>query len=116
MPTNTILLVLIARDAGMRSSLAARLGMSGADLLTIEGFDDPRIAREQHRRVVLVADQDAVDGHGAGIHVLADDPRWYRLVLVSDAPGVDGPRLIRVLRKDAGRAIAAMLESWQVEI
>jgi hypothetical protein len=113
-PTNNVLLVLIARDAGMRSSLAARLGMSGADLLTVEAFDDPRIAREHHRRVMLIADQAAVDGDDAGIDALADDPRWFQLVLVSDTPGADRPRLIRVLRKDAGREITALLAAMQI--
>ena len=113
MPTNNVLLVLIARDAGMRSSLAARLSMSGVDLLTVEAFDDPRIGRGRPRRVVLVADEGAVDGHD--LDSLIADSRWFRLVLVSDASGADEPGLTRIAPKNAAATITAMIASWQAE-
>jgi hypothetical protein len=103
------------RDAGLRSSLAARLSMSSADVLTVENFDDSRIVRGRRRRVVLVADQAAVDGHGGDSERLSADARWQCLVLLTDEPGGDTPRMVHVPRKDAAAAIVAMIPVWQAE-
>lgn len=115
MPTDNVLLVLIVRDAGLRSSLAARLSMSSADVLTVEDFDDPRIVRGRRRRVVVVADQAAVDGADGGLDRLALDPRWQCIVLIGGVLGENTLRILHVPRKEAAAAIVAMLPAWQGE-
>lgn len=115
MVSETLLLVLIVREAGLRSTLVAQLSLAGADVLTADDFDDPRLARHERRRLVLIADEAAVDGREGGSEHLAADPRWRSLVLLSAAAPAanDDPRLIRVERTAAAGAIARMLPEWQ---
>jgi hypothetical protein len=113
--SETLLLVLIVREAGLRSTLAARLSMAGADVLTADDFDDPRLARHKKRPLVLIADDAAVDGHEGGCDGLVADPRWLRLVVLS--PGAcavsEDARLIRLERAQAASTIARLLPEWQ---
>jgi hypothetical protein len=107
--------VLIVREAGLRSTLAARLSMAEADVLTADDFDDPRLARHKKRPLVLIADEAAVDGHPGGCDRLLADPRWLRLVVLSPGPCADSddPRLIRIERAHAANAIAGLVPRWQ---
>lgn len=115
MVSETLLLVLIVREAGLRSTLVARLSMAGADVLTAEDFDDPRLARHKKRPLVLIADEAAVDGHAGGCDGLLADPRWRTLVVLS--PGAcaasEDSRLIRIARAHAAQTIARLLPEWQ---
>ncbi|MES2988810.1 MAG: hypothetical protein V4808_12965 [Pseudomonadota bacterium] len=101
----------------MRSTLVARLSMAGADVLTADDFNDPRLARHKKRPLVLIADEAAVDAYDGGCDGLVADPRWRRLVVLS--PGAcavsDDPRLIRIARAQAAKAIAQLLPEWQAE-
>lgn len=114
MASETILLVLIVRNAGLRSTLVARLSMAGADVLTAEDFDDPRLARHTRRPVVLVADDAAVAQWEGGVAGLTADPRWIRLVLISSEPAAPGddPRLIRLESGIAAKAIMELVPQW----
>lgn len=115
MASETLLLVLILREAGLRSTLVARLSMAGADVLTADDFNDPRLARHKKRLLVLIADDAAVEGHDGGCDGLLDDPRWQRVVVLSRgacAASKDS-RLIRIERAQAANAIAELLPEWQ---
>ena len=113
--SETLLLVLIVREAGLRSTLVARLSMAGADVLTAEDFGDSRLARHKRRSLVLIADQAALDGHDEGCDALLADPRWHRLVVLSPGacPASEDPRLIRIQRADAAKRLAQMLPEWR---
>lgn len=115
MVLETPLLVLILGEAGLRSSLVARLSLAGADVLTTESFDDLRLARHALRPLVLIADEAAVEKRDGGWERLIADPRWHRVLLLSpDAPETgDDPRLLRIARADAGPAIAKLLSEWR---
>ena len=115
MASETLLLVLILREAGLRSTLVARLSLAGADVLTADDFNDPRLARHKKRPLVLIADEAAVDAHSGGCDGLLEDPRWQRLVVLSPGacPASDDPRLVRMPRADAAKTIAKLLPEWQ---
>lgn len=117
MASETLLLVLIVKEAGLRSTLVARLSMAGADVLTAEDFDDPRLARHKRRPLVLIADEAAVEEHDGGCDGLVADPRWERLVLLSPSAceDSDDPRLIRIERKSAAKALVELIPDWQAE-
>ncbi|MBX3564072.1 MAG: hypothetical protein KF730_05780 [Sphingomonas sp.] len=107
--------MLILREAGLRSTLVARVSMAGADVLTADDFNDPRLARHKKRPLVLIADEAAIDAHAGGYEGLLADPRWRRVVVVSPGmcPESDDPRLIRIERAHAARKIAHLLPEWQ---
>ncbi|RYY29426.1 MAG: hypothetical protein EOP62_00890 [Sphingomonadales bacterium] len=115
MASETLLLVLIIKEAGLRSTLAARLSLAGADMLTADDFEDPRLARHKKRPLVLISDEAAVMEHEGGCDGLVADPRWLRVVILSPGAceGSDNPRLIRLERKSAAKAIGALLPEWQ---
>jgi hypothetical protein len=113
--SETLLLVLIVQEAGLRSALAASLSLAGADVLTADDFADPRLARHRRRPLVLITDEAAVEGFQGGSKELARDPRWLKLVLLS--PGAAGPngdpKLLRLDRASAARTISRLLPEWQ---
>lgn len=112
-PSRTLILVLIVREAGLRSTLAARLSMAGADVITADSLDDPRMQRLR-AGAVLVLDAPAAEDAGGPAAVLAD-PRWETLVLIGDGEtnGATDPRLLRVGRAIAGVVIEARLPEWR---
>ncbi|RYD62669.1 MAG: hypothetical protein EOP58_12800 [Sphingomonadales bacterium] len=98
----------------MRSTLAARLSMAGADVLTADDFGDPRLARHKKRPLVLIADDVAIESHEGGCDGLLADPRWLCLVVMPGAcTDREDPRLIRVERATAAKTIAQLLPEWQ---
>ncbi len=90
--------------------------MAGADILSADDFDDPRLTRHIDRPRVLIADEAAISSREGGCDGLMRDARWLKIFVLSPeaCPFSDGPRLIRIARADAGRAIAALLPEWQV--
>ena len=95
------LLVLVAREAGLRSTLIARLSMAGADLVTIDNLDDPRVERWLAKSPVLIIDEAA----------LRADPRWCAIAVVGGA-ATDAAHPPRIPRDDPASAIEAMLPDW----
>ncbi len=115
MVPKSLLLVLVVGEAGLRSTLVARLSIAGAEVLTTDDPGDPGLTRLAGRRLVLIADQAALDSPNGGLERLSADPRWSRLVLVSrdGRAGNDDPRLIRLDRAGAAAAIGALLPEWE---
>lgn len=115
MVSETLLLIVIVRETGLRSTLAARLSLAGADLLSARDFRDARVGRYKKRALILITDQAAIDEHDGGWDGLRADPRWLRLVVVSpreSAPSED-PRLIHIQRANAVNRIARLLPEWR---
>jgi hypothetical protein len=116
-PGTDPLIVVIIREAAIRSTLVARLAMSGADMCTAQQFDERHPASVRGIAAMLITDQAAIDAHSGGIAALLGDPQWSRIiVLTRDVPAQsENSRLLYV---DAGEAAAAMtrlLADWRRE-
>lgn len=105
------LLVLVVREAGLRSTLIARLSMAGADLVTIDNIDDPRIQRWLGKSPVLILDEAVLAGREGGEAVLRADPRW-RAIAVIGGEAEDAAHPARISSVDAATEIEAMLPGW----
>jgi len=104
------LLVLVVREAGLRSTLIARLSMAGADLVTIHDIDDPRVERWLAKGPVLIIDDVALAGRTGGEAALRADTRWREIAVIGGV--ATDAALPRVSRDDAALAIEAMLPGW----
>lgn len=105
------LLVLVVREAGLRSTLIARLSMAGADLVTIDNIDDPRIQRWLAKGPVLILDQAALQAREGGEAALRADPRWRAIAVIGGA--AENPAYPpRIPATDAATEIEAMLPGW----
>lgn len=105
------LLVLVVREAGLRTTLIARLSMAGADLVTISDIDDPRIQRWIDKGPVLVLDAAALAEREGGEPALRADPRW-RAIAVIGGEAQDPAFPPRISSGDAAAEIEAMLPAW----
>jgi DNA-binding response OmpR family regulator len=114
MYTRTIILVTL--DAGLRSAIAARLGMEGITLVTVDSCRDPRVGQYLRRVTLLIVD-------GTMLHD-ADRDEWAerlrrrseasRVVLLTEARGIaeqDG--IWTVPRRNAAATILELLKSWR---
>jgi hypothetical protein len=104
-----MLVILMVREAGLRSMLAARLALSGIDVVSMEQVDAGRIARLGGTAPVLVADGAATQAHPGGLAALARDPLWHRLIIMGGARDVTAPHLHHVAEEEPAAAIAALL-------
>lgn len=121
MPTTNVLLVLIIREAGLRSILTARLSLVGADLITANDVHDPALSRSMRQPGVLILDETAVAGRsGEWLDTVLADPQWRRIVLLCETPpppdvSEADARLLRLERASATSAIAELIPRWQAE-
>lgn len=117
MRTSEILLVLAARETGFRSSLAARLTMAGANLLTTHDVEDPGLARSVHGPAVLMVEEALVaDRSPEWLQALLAVPQWLRVVVLGDGHDERAEdRLIYIKSDAAVKTIAALLPQWQAE-
>lgn len=104
-----MLVILMVREAGLRSMLAARLALSGIDVVSMDQVDAARIARLGGTAPVLVADLEAAQAHPGGLAALSADPLWYRLMIIGEGGGVTAPNLHPIAAEDPAAAIAALL-------
>lgn len=122
MNTSEVLLVLSAREVGVRSSLAARLTMAGANLLTTNDVEDPGLARSVHGPAVLIVEESLVaDRSNEWLQALLAVPQWLRVVVLGEATAENGhaeradDRLIYIKSDAAVKTIAALIPEWQAE-
>ncbi|WP_052507851.1 hypothetical protein [Sphingomonas hengshuiensis] len=117
MNQDMLLLVMIVSEVALRSSLAARLSMGGADLVTAKNFDDPQLTRNAERPTILITDAGAAMSREGGASALSADRRWRRVVVLTpDAtPVSDDPRLFYLERATAAAGLAALVGQWQAE-
>jgi len=120
--TSDFLLVLAAREIGFRSSLAARLTMAGANLLTTNDVEDPGLARSVHGPAVLIVEQALVaDRSSEWLQALLAVPQWLRVVVLGEAATENGraeradDRLIYIKSDAAVKTISALIPQWQAE-
>ncbi|MEP9359827.1 hypothetical protein [Sphingomonas sp. KR3-1] len=105
------LLVLVVREAGLRSTLVARLSMAGGDVVTVDNLDDPRVERWLAKRPVLIVDDAALAGRHGGEAALRGDPRW-RAVAVVGGQAAEGAAIPRIAPADSASVLEAMLAGW----
>lgn len=104
-----MLVILMVREAGLRSALAARLALSGIDVVSMEQVDAARIGRLGGSAPVLVADFDAVRLHPGGLAALSVDPLWHRLVVIGGDEQFAAPHLHHITAEDPAIAITQLL-------
>lgn len=118
MSTNAVLIVLAAREPGMRSLLTVRLSMPGVDLVTAQHPDDAVLRRNVRRAAVLVLDAATVDAHPhEWLDALLEDPHWRCILVVTaaDRRPVAHPRIEYVAQAEIAARIAALLPLWSNE-
>lgn len=115
-----MVLVLAVHEPGLRSTLAARLSLAGADVITAKNIHDPAIRRGLHSAAVLVLDDHMLgDRSDEWIAALLEEPCWHCLVVLAAAappPAVaHDPRLLHLELASAPAAIAALIPQWLAE-
>lgn len=112
-----LLVVLIIRNAGLRSSLSARLELAGVEVVSAAEFRDPALERRLRARAVLVLDEEVVaDEAGDWLAALRTEAQWSRIVVLVEAgDGPAGPddRLVRIERRTAAAELARLLPQWR---
>jgi hypothetical protein len=108
--------VVIVREAAVRSTLVARLAMSGANMCTAQHFEERLPASARGTAAILIADQAAIDAHSGGVAALLGDPQWSRIIVLTDdaAATCADPG---ILYADVGEAAAVtqLLADWRRE-
>jgi len=114
-PAKSLLIVLLVRDAGVRSTMAARLSMHGVDVLTASEFHDPVMHRTRGRAVLVTDEAIAAEDRAEWAEALQDEARWLRIVvLTAEPPEPSGPddRLVFVQQQHAAAQLVALLPEW----
>lgn len=104
------MLVLMVREAGLRTSLVARLSMAGGDVVTVDNLDDPRVERWLVHAPVLIVDDRALAGRDGGEVALRGDPRWRAIAVIGGQ--ADPGFAQRIASADAAAILEAMLPEW----
>lgn len=110
-------IVLIVRDASLRSAWVARLSIAGANLITAADLDSPGLRRAAIRPALLVVDEASV---GTKLGAILEDPRWHRIVVLAASPPAPDPNSDARVIYVQGDATAALLSEhvpgWRPEI
>ncbi|MFZ5746588.1 MAG: hypothetical protein ACOY45_02895 [Pseudomonadota bacterium] len=101
----------------MRSTLAARLSFSGADVITASSVDDPLLARHVREPAILIVDEASADGElQAWVTALRAMRSWGRIiVIVGEGTRIDDtePPVAFVPRARAMADIPAIVARWR---
>lgn len=112
-----ILVVVVVRDAGLRSALAAHLSLEGYDLLTASGIGYGPLGSAMIREPSILVIDEAL--------IPCDPDRWiekqqalggwrHLVVLTRSAPApVDGADwLVRISQRNARKLLSELLTGW----
>jgi hypothetical protein len=106
-------IVLIVKELGLRSTLAARLALHGASVMTAENFRDCAVRRFDRKRTLLVLDQPAFDAESDSWVESLDAQHGWRGVLIlsrqAERPADLDPRLSWARIDRAADALLAIL-------
>ncbi|MES2445517.1 MAG: hypothetical protein V4574_22040 [Pseudomonadota bacterium] len=112
MAARPVLIVVVAGDAKLRSALAKRLAMHGAELLTASSWGDGLLDRAMIREpAILVAEEAAIAGEpGDWLERQRQGGRWRRVVMLTEATPAAGDHdwLVPVHRRSARALLAAL--------
>lgn len=114
MPETNLLLVLIVAEAALRSTLVARLALSGATVWTARGFDEKRPVSVR-APALLVTGEESIALHPGGVAALSQDAQWRMVVVLTRgaAPLSEDGRLLYLARSEAVPALNRLLEDWR---
>ena len=114
-PGGEPLFTVIVAEAAVRSALAGRLAMDGANMCTALGFDERRPPPVRDAAAILVTDQATVDMHSGGVVALLHDASWHRIIVLTPGAAAtsEDPRLLYVERGDAVAATIRLRTEWR---
>lgn len=105
-------IVLIVKELGLRSTLAGRLALNGAAVMTAENFRDCATRRLKRDRVLLVLDQPAFEAEAdAWTASLDEEDGWLAVMILGQEaqPAEVDPRLVWTRREQAIDALLTIL-------
>ena len=83
-------ILLVTRDAGLRSAIAAALGIAGVSIITVDDCSRPRITAHLRRAGLLIVDDELSHAdRGVWIAELRQCARPARLVVLTSEPTDD---------------------------
>jgi ActR/RegA family two-component response regulator len=111
---NGMINILVTRDAGLRSALAAGLGVAGLTLMTVDSCDSPRIGEYLRRASILILDDDlTTESRLDWIARLKQRAPNARIILLVNITGAKAPPEVAcVPKRQAVRSILALTELW----
>lgn len=115
MPVRASLIVVIVRDAGLRSALAARLALSGITLLTARAYRQVRRQRLAEPAVLLIDEAAMAGAEGDWVEALWLERRWARVIVLTmdgAVPASDRDWLRYVDRNSIAGSIDTLLAEW----
>ena len=108
------LLVLIARDVGLRSALIARLSLAGESLVTLIGDPgDPALDRIAPGPRILIVDLESL---GDSLQLLLDHGSWAHIIILADRAERLSDRACMVDRRVALAAVGRELTRWRASL
>jgi len=106
-------IILVIKEVGLRSTLAARLALIGASVTTAENFRDCAVRRFDRESALLVLDWAAYEAEpDSWIQSLDQEKGWRRvLVLIGDSDPLEGldPRVQWTRRHQAMEALLTLM-------
>lgn len=108
-------LVLHVAEAGLRSTLVARLTMGGVDVHTMRELTPDRPPPVSRGAMVLIIDEAGLRDYPGAAEALYGDRRWAKLVVLTEAglPHGAPAHLHHLDAVAAAAAIPAMLDDWK---
>jgi DNA-binding response OmpR family regulator len=88
--TDEGIILLVTRDAGLRSAIAAALGIAGVSIITVDDCSRPRMTAHLRRAGLLIVDDDLSHAdRGAWLAELRQCAPPARLVVLTSEPSDD---------------------------
>lgn len=106
--------MLHVAEAGLRSTLVARLTLGGADVLTMRELTAQQPPPASRGKMVLVIDDAGVHAYPGASNALYEDSRWTRLVMLTGAEPPDpAPAHVHHLAAaSAAPSLGTLLDEW----
>ncbi|AOH82909.1 hypothetical protein AWL63_01870 [Sphingomonas panacis] len=111
-------LILAIRDPGLRSLLAARLGMAGEMPISTVDHLDPTLGEAIRATALLIIEESMIEAPLAEwVETLRNQCWAGRIIIISNAVlGLaETDDTVMVAPRDAGTAIPALVQLWQAE-
>ena len=103
-------IILVVKELGLRSTLAARLALIGASVTTAENYRDCAVRRFDRESTLLVLDQAAYEAEpDRWIQSLDEENGWRRLLMLTGEAGPPGALDSRIQWARRYQAVEALL-------
>ncbi|EIZ78688.1 hypothetical protein WSK_2736 [Novosphingobium sp. Rr 2-17] len=111
-------LILAIRDPGLRSLLAARLGMAGEVPISTVDHLAPALGKKIRATALLIIEESMIDAPPAEwVQTLRDQCWKGRIIIISRTAErlAETDDTVTIRYSDAGVAIPALVQLWQAE-